>query len=815
MSDIGTTHQWIPWFLDYSNNPEKPRKVPGIPGRPINAHDPHQWLTYNDAKKRSDLVGFVLTDDDPFVCIDLDDCIDASGTYSVLTTSILQLFPDALVELSHSRHGLHIWLRCENISRHACRAPGIELYSSKRFIAIGEMISHPNTQMMSRDYSRELDTFIKVFGLTRVEEPPVMPGRDLGTGPMPEWSGPADDWELLQRMFRADIEFDIKIGNQDLYKGNFEALCKAWPQGDGYDESAADMSLANRLGWYTGYNAERMIRMMDNAPLCQRKKWKENQYYRDRTIQKAISDNIGKGCYNQRTHDNQTRPEVRVINGQLHEVVESAQRKLFKAAGGEIFTRAGCLMRVARLDQTDIEKIEKIGIRPEKGSSIITPINESWLTLALSKTVCFSRFDGRKQEFVPQDPPLNVVRSILANSGNWPFNPLTGIITSPTLRLDGSILDKPGYDIETGLFFDPGNVKFPQIKENPTRDDAEQSLSRIKRVISGFSFVSREDQSVALAAILTGIIRQTLPTAPLFGYSAPKMASGKTLLANTTALIVTGKHAATITHVVDPSEEKKRILSLLMRGCQIALIDNISKPFESDTMCSILSERTFTDRILGESRDVTVDTGCLWLATGNNLSIRGDLTTRVLMCRLDTRTEHPDERRFEIDLHTWIPTNRGEIVIDGLTILRAHHLAGKPRGELPQFARFESWSDSVRAALVWLGESDPCATRRTIEQDDPVRQKLRRILSAWNNFLGDRWITINELCQISKNPFDGSHTDLNNLLLEYFSEHGSVKTDRMGYWARAFQGRIEGGLILEKSEKENKSGVSEWRVRSV
>ena len=59
---------------------------------------------------------------------------------------------------------------------------------------------------------------------------------------------------------------------------------------------------------------------------------------------------------------------------------------------------------------------------------------------------------------------------------------ISGLIHTPTLRSDGSILQTPGFDERTGLFFDPRGVKFLPVLEAPTKEQAKEALARIKFV---------------------------------------------------------------------------------------------------------------------------------------------------------------------------------------------------------------------------------------------------------------------------------------------------------------------------------------------
>ena len=46
-----------------------------------------------------------------------------------------------------------------------------------------------------------------------------------------------------------------------------------------------------------------------------------------------------------------------------------------------------------------------------------------------------------------------VATALLARAGAWRFNSIIGVVTAPTLRPDGSVIDRPGYDPATGLLF--------------------------------------------------------------------------------------------------------------------------------------------------------------------------------------------------------------------------------------------------------------------------------------------------------------------------------------------------------------------------
>src|SRR5262249_3528196 len=94
---------------------------------------------------------------------------------------------------------------------------------------------------------------------------------------------------------------------------------------------------------------------------------------------------------------------------------------------------------------------------------------------------------------------------------------VSGIITTPTLRPDGSLLAEPGYDPETELYLAPG-FQIPPIPEHPTREQALAALKLLIDLLSEFGFKRsiggehemRLNRSVALSGLLTPLVRGSL-----------------------------------------------------------------------------------------------------------------------------------------------------------------------------------------------------------------------------------------------------------------------------------------------------------------
>jgi len=501
-------------------------------------------------------------------------------------------------------------------------------------------------------------------------------------------------------------------------------------------------------------------------------------------------------------------PIIYVRGGELPGMVDQAEAALLAKYPHEIFQRGGIL---ARINQD--AKMPK-GIKRDHGSASIGLVEKPLLIDYFTRVADWERYDSRSDSYKPVNCP-GLIAEVFAVRKNWRLNVLTEIIESPTLRPDGSILDKPGYDDDTGfMYINNLQTNFPKIPENPTLTEAKNAIDKIKNLLKDFDFVSKEDCAVAIAAILTCLVRRSLRTAPLICFSAPKMGSGKTLLTDVVALIATGKNSTKISQPPTLEEEKKQLHALLLAGTPTVCIDNIDAPLGSAPLCSIISGTEWTCRILGVTENATVNPTVTMMATGNNLVLRGDITTRAIICTLDPKCERPEEREFKGDIRETVKKERGELVVAGLTLLRAYHVAGRPEQKVPVMGRFEDWSYFVRNALIWAGEADPCKSRKEIEKNDPEREKLISILTAWHDCFGERPLTATKELReavCTWTDIDQKERLEDALMAIVVDKSGKIDYKKIGYYFRANKNRIENGYRLEMMTKKSNRGFP-WRV---
>lgn len=500
---------------------------------------------------------------------------------------------------------------------------------------------------------------------------------------------------------------------------------------------------------------------------------------------------------------------ILVIPGGLPKALDETAEVLYPSHRHGLFQRGTELVRILRTGSLS----PKSGIRRPSGALAIQPVVAPYLVASLTRVIRYQRL-SKKGDLVDIDCPMKLVNCLLASAGEWTFDELAGVIEAPTLRRDGTLLGDEGYDEATGLYLHLNGLRVPSIPNSPTRDDARKALLRLEEVLKDFPFVNGSDRAAALSAILTPLVRKRLRAAPLTAIGAPKMASGKTLLADVVAMVATGRPASVMSQGRDEEEIRKRIFSILLEGESVACIDNIERPLGGDTLCSVLTSEYLKDRVLGKSETARAPTHTTWLATGNNLTITGDLTTRVIPCTLDPGCEHPEAREFGVNLHQVVPEIRGELIAAGLTIQRAYIEAGSPSQGLTRFGRFEEWDAIVRSPLVWAGTKDPCDGRTRIEIDDPVRLNLTNLMRLWYSEVGDKWVTVSEL--IRKTPADDhDHQEaaLHACLRELSGSGAKPDTARVAKWFSKYERRIEGGMRIERGAPYQ--GTRKWRVHRV
>ncbi|WP_409187616.1 hypothetical protein [Bradyrhizobium sp. RDM4] len=232
------------------------------------------------------------------------------------------------------------------------------------------------------------------------------------------------------------------------------------------------------------------------------------QGYVKRQIEKALNDSPAAMSNEKRI--------IRYRPGDRHIVTNERERALI-AAQCPVFYRGGVLVEpVWRWEKTAEKNRDAL-------VTMLLRLNLQRLSYTTAKyAAIYHKYDGRTKKWAVIDPPKEVMEQLIER-GHWDVPTVKGIVNSPTMRPDGSLLIQPGYDRTTQLWYKPaGDLELPIIPERPTQDDAQRALMLLTHLLIGFPFKDQVSKSVAVAGLLTAVLRGAFECAPLFLVLAPE-----------------------------------------------------------------------------------------------------------------------------------------------------------------------------------------------------------------------------------------------------------------------------------------------------
>jgi len=248
-------------------------KVPHTPaGARASSTNPATWTTFEDASAAQgfDGIGFVFTDDDAYVGIDLDACVSDGVTMPEAQELIDKL--DSYWELSPSGSGVHVIVRGSwpESARNRTEGPwggNLEVYSAERYFTV---TGEGHGEIAARQ--AELDELAAQVG----ERIVAATDFDWDETPSEGTAFPGTDEELLAHA-RAGASGE-----------RFAAL---YDRGDlsGFDnQSDADWSLVHMLADLTGHHPARLHGLFCESALYRAPPEKAADYP-ERTVRKALA----------------------------------------------------------------------------------------------------------------------------------------------------------------------------------------------------------------------------------------------------------------------------------------------------------------------------------------------------------------------------------------------------------------------------------------------------------------------------------------------------------------------------------------------
>jgi putative DNA primase/helicase len=172
-------NQWVLWRYEGRNG--KATKVPyQVSGRRAKADEPETWNTFEavncvwtEKPDRYDGIGFVFSESDPYVGIDLDNCLDESGNPKTWVRALIERFSDTYHEISPSGRGLKIWAggMLNGPGRRVPYHDGwIEAYDRGRFFTVTGRRLAPSTPLRIEEHQLEISKLYSLIAAGRLKK---------------------------------------------------------------------------------------------------------------------------------------------------------------------------------------------------------------------------------------------------------------------------------------------------------------------------------------------------------------------------------------------------------------------------------------------------------------------------------------------------------------------------------------------------------------------------------------------------------------------------------------------------------------------
>lgn len=426
---------------------------------------------------------------------------------------------------------------------------------------------------------------------------------------------------------------------------------------------------------------------------------------------------------------------------------------------------------------------------------------------------CYARLESKQGvSYAHAWPDGPSTGAVLAQADRFPK--LTRVTRTPFLRPDGSVCSVPGYDAATGAYLVPGAMDGVSVEDSPDQGLVRQCASFLMdNWLGDIPFETPADKANCLALILTPFVRGLVPLMPLAVVNGLHMGVGKNLLADVMWVMATGEEASPLPLPAEEEEMRKQITSVFMGGGESFVFDE-AHTLQSAQLARALTSRTYTDRILGVSRQGKFPNNAVWMALGNQVQINGDMSRRVFHIKLTPRlaNSYDNEREYRHpDLVGWTRENRGHLTRAALTVLRGWWSAGCPRFDRGwSMGSFEGWDKMLAGVTAYAGYPDFLAHERArrSESDYSTHYWLQHVLWLEREMGGDVFTTRDVKQRGSAagetNPYEGP-PDLTNPLADGY-------TRRLGQaYARKRDVPLEGGIMLVQAGTGH-NNTKRWQV---
>lgn len=475
------------------------------------------------------------------------------------------------------------------------------------------------------------------------------------------------------------------------------------------------------------------------------------------------------------------------ISADIRQMTNEAERALAREGGKDcaqqIYARGPHLVRV------------------EGDTPIFAELPKAAVLEAVSANAVWIAVDAKGEK--PVRPPKDVIDALIARR-RYPRLPRAKLITQrPVMLPDRTLLLTRGFHADGGILYLPKEEfpEFADIQRDEADEKAKAAAAVLLDAIEEFRFESEADRAAAMAVPLTIVGRAAFTgPCPMFLIDAADGGEGKGLLANTLAIMATGRPPPTEHFVSDENEQRKRLTTHAKRGSQVMNFDNVDCEISGAPLEAVLTTTTYGDRLLGANDYLEADWRTVVLGTANNATIGDTMYRRILAPRLACGVESPERRKFkrsEAELLKLAAEPR--MVMALLTMLRAYVVAGMPRqADVGAWGSYGGWAELVVGTLLFAGLPNPIEiVDRFAKRADPRRMYEHQFVEAF------AWLVAEHGQPVTASGFLGLLESPGDLI----SKHGGTAREKIDDFRR---GAL--GLLSMRRRQEDVDTLSEVKL---
>ena len=154
---------------------------------------------------------------------------------------------------------------------------------------------------------------------------------------------------------------------------------------------------------------------------------------------------------------------VRVYDGDKSSMLDEVEEELVRYQGFGLYQRGGQIVRATLIRTADADNRSTLIWR-------LAPVNSAHLFEVFTRIIEFQKYDGRRKAWIPTDCPSQIP-VMYESRRHWQVPTLLGVVHTPQLRADASLVEASGYDPDTRLLFKfDGEAfrRFPRIRPKRT-----------------------------------------------------------------------------------------------------------------------------------------------------------------------------------------------------------------------------------------------------------------------------------------------------------------------------------------------------------